>query len=68
MKFSLETIIFAILLIDSLAVNLFAWFGGYDKWYPRTFSRLFPIAKGWAGYYLLLVIFIGYLLNKFGMF
>jgi len=68
MNYSVETIIFLVLLIDSVSVNIFAWFGGYEKWYPRTLSRLFPITKGWTGYYLVLVLFIGYLLNKMGMF
>jgi hypothetical protein len=42
------------------------WFGG-DKWYVhhfRLFSRYFPPAKGWMTFYLILVLFIGYLLRQ----
>lgn len=68
MELSIEVIIFWLLLIDSIGANLLAWFGG-GKWYTenfRLFSRFFPVVKGWATYYLILVLFIGFLLNKFG--
>ena len=56
-------VIFYILLIDALAANILAYFG--RRWYTkhlRVFSRLFPPAKGWSLYYLVLVLFIGYIL------
>ncbi|MDD3662557.1 MAG: hypothetical protein PHT84_01690 [Candidatus Pacebacteria bacterium] len=59
-------IIFFLLLIDSLGVNLFAWFGNrewYYKYLP-VFSKHFPLSKGWAVYYLILVLFIGLILFK----
>ena len=62
-------IIFYILLIDSIGANAMAW-GGGQKWYHRHFrimSRYFPMAKGWATYYFILVIFIGTMLYNFGV-
>jgi hypothetical protein len=69
MNIRIEPIIFYILLIDSVGSNLMAWLGD-DKWYKRNFriiSRYFPITRGWTTYYLILVIFIGYLLKKSGV-
>ena len=64
MELSIEAIIFYLLLIDSVAANLMVWFGG-EKWYTQHFriiSRYFPMTKGWVTYYLILVLWIGYLL------
>jgi|AP45_3_1055517.scaffolds.fasta_scaffold04671_7 hypothetical protein len=66
MGWTLETVIFFLLLIDSIGANWLAWFGGdkSKRWYIshlRTLSRLFPVTKGWITYYLLLVLWIGYL-------
>lgn len=64
MDFSLVAIIFYILLIDSIGANLVAW-GGGENWWNKHFhiiSRYFPVAKGWTTYYLILVVFIGYLI------
>jgi len=63
MEWTLETIVFFLLLIDSVGANWVAWFG--HKWYIshfRTLSRFFPDAKGWTVYYLILVLWIGYLI------
>lgn len=60
---SIEVIIFYLLLIDSVGANLVVWFG--ERWYTKHFrliSRVFPPAKGWALYYLILVLWIGSLL------
>jgi hypothetical protein len=62
MEWTLETIVFFLLLIDSVGANWVSWFG--HKWYVRHFrmlSRLFPDTKGWTAYYLILVLWIGYL-------
>jgi len=62
-----ELIIFYLLLIDSIGANLIAWFG--EKWYTKHFhffARLFPAIKGWAFYYLILVIWIGSLSSRLG--
>ncbi len=67
MKTNIIVIIFYFLLIDSVSANIVAW-SGLKKWYQGNFtifSRYFPITKGWAGYYLLLVVFIAYIINIF---
>lgn len=54
--------VFYLLLIDGVIVTVLAWFGG--GWYIerfRTFSRYFPVTKGWATWYLILVLWIGFL-------
>lgn len=64
---NIEAIIFYILVIDSIAANLFVQFDG--KWYTkhfRVFSRMFPLTAGWALLYLVLVIWIGTLLVRLG--
>lgn len=64
---SIEAVIFYLLLIDSLSANLIVWFG--EVWYIkhfRIFSRFFPPAKGWALYYLILVLWVGSLLYRSG--
>jgi hypothetical protein len=64
---SIESIIFYLLLIDSVAANLVAWFEA--EWFVKHFrfiSRAFPMAKGWTAYYLVLVLFIGFLLYQAG--
>lgn len=66
--FTVEVIIFYILLIDALAVNFVIWFG--SRWYSKglqSFSRWFPPAKGWAMYYLLLMLLMGFLMFQFGL-
>lgn len=65
---SIDTIIFYLLLIDSLGANFVAWFG--EKWYTRNFrifSRYFPVSKGWCFYYLILVLWAGSILCRAGM-
>jgi len=55
-------VVFYLLLLDSVIVNILAW--GYQGWYIkhfRTFSRWFPVARGWAGLYLALTLWIGFL-------
>ncbi len=56
-------ILFYILLLDSLIANLIAWRG--QDWYSvklPSLSKYLPITKAWAGWYLILVIFIGVLI------
>lgn len=58
-------VIFYVLLLDALVANALAWFS--QDWYIkhfRVFSRLFPMAKGWTTYYLILVLFIGFILYQ----
>ena len=64
---SVEGAIFLLLLVDAVGANLVVHFGA--DWYGKTFgamSRLFPPAKGWAAYYLALVLWAGSLLYRAG--
>ncbi len=64
----IEVIIFYLLLIDSAGANVLAW-GTNGKWWRknfRIFSRQFPATKGWSTYYFILVLFIGWLLYRYG--
>lgn len=68
MEYTLEVIVFYILLIDSVTANLIAW-TNHNKWYMKAFtpiSKYFPLAKGWTTYYLILVIWIGHLMISSG--
>ena len=70
MKWTVEVVVFLLLLIDSIAANLVAWVCG-EKWYIKhfkIFSRQFPITKGWTTYYLILVLWMGVMLYRFGAF
>lgn len=71
MALSIEAIIFYLLLIDSVAGNLMVWFSPkFMKYYARVwknFAREFPATKGWMTFYLLLVLWIGYSLNRLGI-
>lgn len=63
----IEVIIFYLLLIDAIFANVTAWMG--KRWYMETmgpFAGLFPMAKGWTFYYLVLVLWIGWLLMRAG--
>jgi hypothetical protein len=64
MPISLEAIIFWILLIDSIGANITAWFfpTSYKKNISKGIVKHFPVSKGWCLYYLILVLFIGYLI------
>ena len=70
MDYTLEVIIFLVLLIDSIGANLMAWTDG-RTWYQKHFrlmSRYFPITKGWTTYYLFLVLLMGLMLYRVGAF
>ena len=60
MVFSIEVIIWYLILLDSLVCNVIAWFDGkrYTKNFPGM-SKLFPVTKAFAVYYLILVLWIG---------
>ncbi len=62
---SLEVVIFYLLLVDSISINIIAWF--FPSWYKKNtknWYKYFPPSKGWAIWYLVLVLWIGYLLNQ----
>jgi len=65
---SFEAIIWYLVLIDSLLSNVIAWFFG--GWYKKEFKKwhkILPLTKAWAGWYLLLVIWIGCALYRLGL-
>ncbi len=62
---NIEAIIWYILLIDSLGANILAWCCA--KWYRKNykgFYKHFPATKGWALWYLILIIYIGFALYR----
>ena len=68
MYFSWELIIFYLLAIDAIGANIMAW-GTDGKWYKKNFSffsRQFPDTKGWSTFYLILVLWLGFMLWRFG--
>lgn len=68
MEISFEVIAFYLLLVDSIGANLLSWSGG-GKWYTKYFKTVscyFPLTRGWTTAYLAIVLWIGYLLYKFG--
>ena len=64
---NIESIIFYLLLFDSIGANVLAWSGG-QKWWQRNFNviaRYFPLYRGWTTYYLILVLVMGIMLFRF---
>ena len=60
----IKEIIFYILLLDSIGANIATWF--FSKQYKKKFkwfAKRFPLAKGWCLWYLILVLWVGYLLT-----
>jgi heme/copper-type cytochrome/quinol oxidase subunit 2 len=56
-------IIFWILLLDSLIAGYIAWCGNREKWNNmKFFQHYMPLTKGWTAWYIILVLFIGYLI------
>jgi hypothetical protein len=67
MAVTIEGWIFYLLLIDSIGCNIIAWF--YAGWYKKNtkwWAKHFPATKGWCAYYLVLVLWVGYLLYRNG--
>ena len=65
---NIESIIFYILLLDSIIANILVWF--YPNWFKkryRKFYKHFPITKGWCALYLILVLWIGFSLYRLGL-
>lgn len=59
----ISQIIFWILLLDSLTANYITWLGNKEYWNRmKFFNRYMPLTKGWTTWYLLLVLFVGYIL------
>lgn len=67
-EWTLETIVFLILLVDSIGANIVAYLGE-DKWWKKNFriiSRYFPVTKGWTTFYFILILWIGVMLYRSG--
>lgn len=64
MDYSIEQIIAALLVLDSVIANIVAWTN--RDWYRQNFklmARYFPLTKGWSLAYLVLAIWILTLVN-----
>jgi len=63
-----EGVIFYLFLLDSLGANIMAWI--FPKWLKknyRGFYKHFPLTRGWAAVYLVLVLWVGYGLVRLGI-
>jgi hypothetical protein len=66
---SFESIIWYLFLLDALGANIFVWLG-YGKGIKKKlkgFFKHFPLTKGWALMYLVLVLWVGYALYRLGI-
>lgn len=66
MEYSFEAILFYLIVLDAVIANIIAWSkfsNSYNKKFG-LFSRIFPLTKGWAIYYAVLVFWIGYALAR----
>ena len=66
---NVELIIWYVVLIDSVVANLMVWFSlKFMNWYKKIwFAKFFPMTKGWAAFYFILVLWIGYCLSRMGI-
>ena len=68
MVFNAEAVIYYLFVIDAIMANIFALF--YPNWLKKNykgFYKHFPLTKGWALFYLILVIWIGCALYRLGI-
>ena len=69
MTFTIEAIIYYLVLIDSIGANITVWF--FSKWYKKNIdkgiAKHFPASKGWALMYLILVLWVGCALWRLGI-
>jgi hypothetical protein len=67
MKLNFETILWGMLVLDSIGCCGFAWStrggNGYVKTFPRT-AKHFPLTRGWSLFYLLMVGWLGCVLYR----
>ncbi len=64
----IESIIWHLVLLDSIFANLGAWF--FPNWYKKNFEgfwRILPLTKVWAIIYLALVLWVGWALMRLGI-
>ncbi|MBD3247249.1 hypothetical protein GF378_01360 [Candidatus Pacearchaeota archaeon] len=69
---NIEAVIWYLLLIDSVGAVILTFFfqNKVKKWYKgnlRWFYKHFPATKGWTLSYLILVLWVGYSLNRLGV-
>ncbi|HJO58356.1 MAG TPA: hypothetical protein QF772_09075 [Nitrospinaceae bacterium] len=62
MKLNFETVLWGVLMLDSIFCCGFAWTTRGVSWYVGTFpwlAKQFPLARGWSLFYLGLTGWIG---------
>jgi len=65
---NIEAIIWWAVLLDSLGANTMAWcFPGWLKKNYRGIYKHLPLTKGWALFYLVMVLWVGYSLYRLGI-
>ena len=67
MKLSLETILWGVLMLDSIFCCGFAWTTKGVSWYVKTFPRIakqLPLTRGWSLFYLGLMGWVGCVLYR----
>ena len=67
MKLSLETILWGVLMLDSIFCCGFAWATKGVSWYVKIFPRIakqFPLTRGWSLFYLGLMGWVGCVLYR----
>jgi len=71
MKLSFEAVLFFVIFLDATICTIVAWLWIGKLYYLKNFpvmQRYFPLTRGWATYYLVLVIWVGYALVRVGIF
>lgn len=65
---NIEAIIWWAFLADSIGANIIAWF--FSNWLKKNYKGFWkhvPVTKAWAGFYLLLILWIGFALYRLGI-
>jgi hypothetical protein len=67
---TIETVVYVLVLIDALFAAGSAWLGYGERINRRyiIFARYFPLTRGWTTCYLLLVLWLGSVFLRAGMF
>ena len=64
----IEAIIYYLVLLDSIGSIVLSFF--FSEWYKKNYKRWhkhFPKTKGWALWYFVLVLWIGWSLSRLGI-
>lgn len=65
---NIEGIIWWLFVLDSVGANIMAWF--FADWMKKNhkgFWKHLPVTKGWAAFYLVLVLWVGSALYRAGV-